>query len=133
MWSAHGIAAVSVGALLAAAAPCAGAAESSHLFVTTYPVGEGEQGKLLTFKLDQTALENVAESDACGAYPSWLTQAGSTLYCINEAWDNAKEGGLAALQIGDDSTLSLLGAAKTIGGPVSSIVYGDGKGLAVAE
>ena len=132
MRSAHGIAAASVGALLAAAAPCTGAAESTHLFVTTYPLGEGEEGKLLTLKLDQAALENVAESDACGPYPSWLTQDGDTLYCVDEAW-GAEEGAFAALQIGGDSTLSLLGGAKTIAGPVAAVVYGDGKGLALAE
>jgi hypothetical protein len=132
MRSAHGIAAVSVGVLLAAAAPCASAAESTHLFVTTYPLGEGEEGKLITLKLDQAALENVAESDACGPYPSWLTRDGDTLYCINEAW-GAENGDFAALKIGDGSTLSLLGGAKTIAGPVSAAVYGDGKGLAIAE
>lgn len=137
MRSAHGFAVASAGFLLAAAAPapapCPSSAEGTHLFVTTYPIGEGEKGKVVTFKLDQSTLENVAESDACGGFPSWLTQDGETLYCVNEAWDSTVEGGLAALQIGADSTLSLLGGAKTIPGPVAAIVYGDGKGVAVAE
>jgi hypothetical protein len=105
---------------------------SSLLYVTTYPVGDG-LGKVLTLKLDGTKLQSVGESDSCGPYPSWLTQAGSILYCVNEAW-GGDHGDLAALKIGSDLSLTKLSGGTTVGGPVSTIVYGaGGRGLAVAD
>ncbi|KAK4156520.1 Lactonase, 7-bladed beta-propeller-domain-containing protein [Chaetomidium leptoderma] len=130
MRTSHGIAvALSAGFRLATAAPCG---ESSLLWVTTYPVGAGA-GKLLTLKLDQATLQSVAESDTCGPFPSWLTQADDVLYCVNEAWGGAN-GDLSALQIADDLTLAKLSGGQTVGGPVSTHVYGEGgRGLAVAD
>ena len=130
MRTAHGIAlALSAGFRLATAAPCA---ESSLLYVTSYPIGSGA-GKVLTLKLDQTKLQTVAESDSCGPYPSWLTPAGNILYCVNEAW-GGQHGDLAALKVGDDLSLTKLSGGQTVVGPVSTIVYGDGgRGLAIAD
>jgi hypothetical protein len=131
MRTAHGIAvALSAGFRLATAAPCG--AESSLLYVTSYPIGSGA-GKVLTLKLDHTKLETVAESDSCGPYPAWLTPAGNILYCVNEAW-GGEQGDLAALKVGDDLSLTKLSGGKTVAGPVSTIVYGDGgRGLAIAD
>jgi hypothetical protein len=134
MRTSHGIAvALSAGFRLATAAPVDAPAASTHLWVTTYPPAEGQSGKVLTLKLEQSALSSAAESDACGAYPSWLTRAGDTLYCLNEAWPDAK-GGLFALGIGQGLDLSLLSKGDTIAGPVSTTIYGKGgRGLASAS
>ncbi|KAG7287846.1 hypothetical protein NEMBOFW57_007363 [Staphylotrichum longicolle] len=103
MRTAHGIAvALSAGFRLATAAPFA---ESSLLYVTSYPTGSGA-GKVLTLKLDQTKLETVAESDSCGL--------------------GGEKGDLAALKVGDDLSLTKLSGGPTVVGPVSTIVYGDG-------
>ncbi|KAK4126114.1 extracellular aldonolactonase [Parathielavia appendiculata] len=132
MRSSYGIAvALSAGLRLTTAAP-APRAESSLLYVTTYPVGQGA-GKLITLKQDQTSLQSVAESDSCGPFPSWLTQAGDILYCVNEAWGGAN-GDLSALKISDDFSLPKLSGGQTVAGPVSTVVYGKGgRGLAVAD
>jgi hypothetical protein len=136
MRTSHSVAvALGAGFRLAAAAPvCGGGSASDTLFVTTYPTGEGLTGELLTLKLEGSTLSAVGEgSDACGPYPSWLTQVDDVLYCVNEAWGGAN-GDLAALKIGDAGAFSVLSSAKTIGGPVSTIVYGnEGNGLAVAD
>jgi len=125
--------ALSTGFRLATAAPLEIRDESAHLWVTTYPAAEGQSGKVVTLKLDQAGLSSVSESDACGGYPSWLTQAGEVLYCVDEAW-GADSGSLSALQIGGDLGLTQLSSAQTIGGPVSTEIYGkDGRGLAVAD
>ena len=131
MRTAHGIAvALSAGFRLATAAPVS---PSDLLYVTTYPIGCGATGKVVTLKLDQLTLQNVAHSDSCGPYPSWLTQAKDILYCVNEAWGGDK-GDLHALKIADDLNLTSLSTGKTVGGPVSTTIYGKGgRGLAIAD
>ncbi|KAK4039118.1 Lactonase, 7-bladed beta-propeller-domain-containing protein [Parachaetomium inaequale] len=134
MRTSHSIAvALSAGFRLATAAPvCGGGGASDLLWVTTYPSGEGS-GKLLTLKLDQAKLQSAAESETCGPYPSWLTQVDDVLYCVNEAW-GGDHGDLASLKINDDLSFTKLSGGQTVGGPVSTIVYGkDGRGLAVAD
>ncbi|EAQ88010.1 hypothetical protein CHGG_04629 [Chaetomium globosum CBS 148.51] len=134
MRTSHGVAvALGAGFQLATAAPvCGGGSTSDTLWVTTYPIGDGA-GELLTLKLEGSKLSSVATSDTCGPFPSWLTQVDDVLYCVNEAW-GGQNGDLAALQIGADSSFTVLSSGKTVGGPVSTIVYGnEGRGLAVAD
>ncbi|KAL2131544.1 hypothetical protein VTI74DRAFT_4921 [Chaetomium olivicolor] len=123
--------ALSAGLRLANAAPCPGT--SSTLYVASYPSGQ-LKGGLTTLRLSQGRLESVGEaSDDCGPYPSWLTQAGNSLYCLDEAWANIT-GTVHSFKIGASSGISHLGSVETKKGPVSSIVYGDnGHGLAVAD
>jgi hypothetical protein len=124
-------AALLAGLELASAAPCAA---SSLLYVTTYPPDGQPSGKVTTLKLGTSSLESVASSDACGPYPSWLTQASDLLYCVNEAWGSTTGGVLSSLKISADGSLTKLNSIGTLGGPVSTIVYGDGgRGLAVAS
>jgi len=135
MRTSHGVAfALSAGVRLASAAPvCADGGASDLVWVTTYPTGTDTAGKLLTLKLDQGKLESVADSETCGPYPSWLTQAGDVLYCVNEAW-GGDHGDLYSLKINADNSFTELSSGQTVGGPVSTIVYGTGgKGLAVAD
>ncbi|KAK3906885.1 Lactonase, 7-bladed beta-propeller-domain-containing protein [Staphylotrichum tortipilum] len=131
MRTAHAIAVgLSAGFRLATAAPVS---PSDLLYVTTYPIGDGATGKVVTLKLDQSTLKTVANSDSCGPYPSWLTQAKDILYCVNEAWGGDK-GDLHALKIADDLSLTSLSTGKTVGGPVSTTIYGKGgRGLAIAD
>ncbi|KAK4103586.1 extracellular aldonolactonase [Parathielavia hyrcaniae] len=132
MRTSYGIAvALSAGLRLTSAAP-APRAEPSLLYVTTYPAGPGA-GKVITLQQDQSSLQSVAESDSCGPFPAWLTQAGDVLYCVNEAWGGAK-GDLSALKISSDLSLPKLSGGQTVAGPVSTVVYGkNGRGLAVAD
>lgn len=125
--------ALSAGFRLATAAPTHGCGSNSPLlFVTTYPAGDGE-GKLLTLKQTGSNLEVVGQSDACGPYPSWLTQDGDVLYCVDEAW-GGESGTLFSLKINANHTFTKLSDKETIVGPVSTVIYGEnGDGLAVAD
>jgi hypothetical protein len=131
-------AALAAGFRLAAAAPCpsgnAGAPSASdYLWVASYPIIWNQQGKLITLQLDGSNLKTIDASDACGTHPAWVTQAGDTLYCVNEWWGGAN-GTLSTLSVGSDLSLTKLGEAKTLPGPVSTALYGkDGHGLAVAN
>ncbi|KXX73474.1 hypothetical protein MMYC01_210551 [Madurella mycetomatis] len=130
MRTSHSIAAALSTGLGLASAACSA---SSFLYVTTYPTGEGSVGKVTTLSLSESGLESVAASDDCGPYPSWLTQAGDILYCVDEAWPSPN-GSLTSLQVGEDGLVSKLSSLPTFGGPVSTIIYGDGgRGLAVAD
>ncbi|KAH6635271.1 extracellular aldonolactonase [Chaetomium sp. MPI-SDFR-AT-0129] len=133
MRTSHGVAlALSAGLQLATAAPVCTRDDSGLFWVTTYPAEGAEAGSVYTLKLTDSKLEQVAESDACGPYPSWLTQAGDVLYCVNEAW-GGDHGNLTALQIGTDNSLTKLSGSETVGGPVNIAIYGKGNALAVAD
>lgn len=124
-------AALLAGFELASAAPTCGG--SSLLYVTAYsPSGPG---KVTTLKLSKDKLESVASSDGCGVNPSWLTQANDVFYCVDEAWNTPDTtSSISSLKIGADGSLTKLNSILTLGGPVSTIVYGTGgKGLAVAN
>jgi hypothetical protein len=63
-----------------------------------------------------------------------LTQAIDLIYFVNEAWGSTTGGVLSSLKISADGSLTKLNSIGTLGGPVSTIVYGDGgRGLAVAS
>jgi hypothetical protein len=130
MRTSHSIAAALAAGFGLACAECG--ASSSFLYVTSYPP-EGAVGKVTTLKLGDTGLESIGASEACGPYPSWLTQAGDILYCVDEAWPSPN-GSVTSLKVGSDGLLTKLSSLPTLGGPVSTIVYGDGgRGLAVAD
>lgn len=123
-------AALSVGFSLVNSAPCSGG--SPLLYVATYPKDDAA-GKVTTLQLGASSLKSLSTSDGCGPYPSWLTQAGDLLYCVDEAW-GVTAGTLSSLKIGDDGALTKLNSIPTLRGPVSTIIYGDGgRGLAVAN
>ncbi|KAK3688517.1 Lactonase, 7-bladed beta-propeller-domain-containing protein [Podospora appendiculata] len=108
--------------------------KSSLLYVTSY---EGDLTTLnftaSTHGASSASLQSAATTTACGKYPSWLTKAGSTLYCLDEAW-GSNNGSLVSFSISKDGALTKLSSVGTIGGPVSSVVYGEGgRGLAVAD
>ncbi|KAJ4300298.1 hypothetical protein N0V88_002971 [Collariella sp. IMI 366227] len=137
MRTTHAVAvALSAGLRLASAAPCSSA--SSTLYVSSFPPAAAEgapakPGSVTTFTLGQGGLKFARNTTECGTHPTWLTQAGNTLYCLDEAWPVPK-GGLHSFKIGADSGVSHLGKIETLGGPVSSVVYGEGgRGLAVAD
>ncbi|KAK1759339.1 Lactonase, 7-bladed beta-propeller-domain-containing protein [Echria macrotheca] len=81
----------------------------------------------------QAALRSLDVSGGCGDYPSWLTLAGDILYCVNENWPDPKNGSLSSFRVGPEGQLTLLSNVTTLGGPVYAVIYGEGKGLAVAD
>ncbi|KAL2264315.1 hypothetical protein VTK26DRAFT_7281 [Humicola hyalothermophila] len=119
------VAALSASFGLVDAAPCSGSAPL--LFVAAY------EGQVTTLQLGESTLQTLSTSDGCGPYPSWLTQAGDILYCINEAWPDPT-GSLSSLKIGNSGALTQLNSIPTLPGPVSIAVYGNNsRGVAVAN
>lgn len=101
------------------------------------------QGNVTTFNLTttvsdyttQATLQSVDISNGCGVYPSWLTldREGEALYCVDENWADANNGGLSSFRVGPEGQLTLLSNVTTRGGPVSAVVYGGGKALVTAN
>lgn len=91
----------------------------------------------LTLSLVETKkakLEVVASDAGCGLNATWLTldYPKSILYCLDEAYDQPN-GSLSSYKIESDGNLVQLDKVLTLGGPVSSVIYGHGgRGLAVA-
>lgn len=76
-------------------------------------------------------LTPLPKSDACGPTPSWLTQAGDILYCTDEGY-NVANTALVSLAIESAGTVVRMDKKDVVKGPVSSVLFGNGKALAVA-
>ncbi|KAG5999327.1 hypothetical protein E4U21_007064 [Claviceps maximensis] len=80
-------------------------------------------------------LRTMSSKNGCAGSPSWLTldPAESVLYCIDEGL-NSDNGSLSSFATSAHGDLKRLDKVKTLGGPVSGVLYGHGrKGLAVAH
>ncbi|KAK0629811.1 Lactonase, 7-bladed beta-propeller-domain-containing protein [Bombardia bombarda] len=112
-------------AALGLALPKGSLAESVLLYATSY------EGNLTTLSLTGSSLVPIASTKDCGAYPSWLTLVGSTLYCADESWGKPN-GTLTSFSVSQDGGLARLDTIDTTAGPVSAVVFGtNGGGLAV--
>jgi hypothetical protein len=87
----------------------------------------------LTLESGIPTLNTLATTDGCAPNPSWLTLEYSLLYCFDEGLGKPN-GSLSSYQIQDGGGYFLLDRIDTISGPVSSVLYGEGRrGLAVAH
>ncbi|KAG6036536.1 hypothetical protein E4U41_005605 [Claviceps citrina] len=80
-------------------------------------------------------LRTLSWTKGCAESPSWLTldRARSTLFCLDEGLTSAN-GSLSSFGTSANGDLRRLDRMPTLGGPVSSVVYGRGRrGLAVAH
>lgn len=120
-------------ALLAALAVLP-AASSSILYSSSYGGSVSALDLTLASASTPASLKIVASTKECSPDPSWLTldSAQSRLYCVGEGL-NSRNGSLSAFATSSNGSLSLVNKVDTIGGPVSSVVYGSGQGLAVAH
>lgn len=131
-------------AILAALAP--GLIAASRLHITSYGgtiKGVTVTGGVSTVELpvglaaERCATSEVqvltppAKSDACGPTPSWLTQAGDILYCTDEGF-TVTNTALVSLTIESAGTVVRMNKSDVVLGPVSSVLFGNGKALAVA-
>lgn len=106
------------------------------LYVTSY------SGTLTTLNLTLPAanasagsLQAIATNNGCAESPSWLTldHEKSVLYCLDEGL-TGPNGTLSSYKTSANGTLTQLHKVKTLSGPVSGVLYGDGgRGLALAE
>jgi hypothetical protein len=106
------------------------AASAALLYVTSFA---GDLSTLeLTANCSSATLTNVTVRLDSGFHPSWITQEGSTLYVTDESFSTVN-GTVTALEIGAAGELTFLNKTGTIGGPTNSVLYGEGRGLAVAD
>lgn len=111
-------------------------AAAVNLWATSYGGGVATlnlwQGGPGQYALNVTAFLNGTTS--CGPEASWLTKysAKNVVYCVDEAWGQPN-GSVTSFNISKDGTLALFDTQVTLGSPVSTVVYNDGKALAVAH
>ncbi|KAL4954463.1 Lactonase, 7-bladed beta-propeller-domain-containing protein [Aspergillus filifer] len=102
-----------------------GSSLASRLYTASY------DGKLTQLQLShaynhdsEPVLTKVAETNECGASPSWLMldEEYDILYCLDEGVDLPK-GGITSFEKNDDGSLTKVERRETITGPVSSAFY----------
>lgn len=108
-------------------------ASSANLYVSSYA------GTITTLQLSHAAiggysLDTIAVSDAATTSPSWLEKDASNgvVYMSDEGL-NTPNGSVSAYTTSKSGDLTLLEKYVSLPGPVSSIVYNGGKGLALAH
>lgn len=111
----------------------AAVATTTNLFVSSYA---GTISTLLLspetiggYSLTTTAVNTVAATN-----PSFLTrdELNGIVYSVDEGF-SGPNGSVSSYSSSKSGKLTLLGRTVTLGGPVSSVVYNGGKGLALAH
>lgn len=79
-------------------------------------------------------LKTLEFHDGCWPDPAWLEldKANSVLYCSDEGI-SARNGSLVSFRTSPLGTLEVLNKVETLKGPVSSVIYGGGKAMALAH
>lgn len=97
--------------------------------VTTLKLDKADAGG---YSLKQTAFLPGATS--CGAQSSWLTKDAwnDVIYCVDEAW-GLPNGTITSFKPSANGSLALFDTQKTLGSPVATVVYNDGKALVAAH
>jgi hypothetical protein len=114
------------------------APSASLLYVTSYA---GTLTTLTTLNLTtdattgQSSLKTVATSNVCPE-ASWITldYPNNTLYCLDEARSTPNSNSTVfRFKTNTDGTLTLADKVAVPNGAVSAVLYGAGKGLAIAS
>ena len=116
---------ISSGLLSLALAP---AASATILFATSY-----NDHAVTSLNLQGSSLSVVGKNLDCGSEPTWLTldKAASRLFCLNEGWGG--NASITSYRTKKDGSLDTKDVIPVLKSPVSSTLYGDAKGLAVAH
>ncbi|PMD35842.1 3-carboxymuconate cyclase-like protein-like protein [Hyaloscypha variabilis F] len=79
-------------------------------------------------------LTTTASNNGSGPQPSWLTKDSynDVIYCVDEAF-STPNGTVTAYTTSKSGPLTLIDSQPTVIGPVSTVVYNDGKALAAAH
>jgi hypothetical protein len=122
--------------IMRASLPLSGLVTSAaavNLYVSSYA------GTITSLQLNQASngsysLTQVAVNDGSAPNPSWLTkdECNGVVYCADEGL-TVPNGTLASYKTSASGELSHIDHHSVISGPVSSVVYNGGKGLAVAH
>ncbi|KAH8795096.1 3-carboxymuconate cyclase-like protein-like protein [Hyaloscypha sp. PMI_1271] len=120
-----------------AAAGLTTSAVAVNLFVSSY------SGIVTSLQLAPSAqgpgiggyvLTTTASNNGSGPQPSWLTKDpyNNVIYCVDEAF-STPNGTMTAYTTSKSGTLSLIDTQATVVGPVSTVIYNEGKALAAAH
>ncbi|KAF7872764.1 uncharacterized protein EAF02_008835 [Botrytis sinoallii] len=106
---------------------------TANLFVSSYI------GTISTLQLSRSlngsySLNTLSVNNVTTDNPSWLHKdpKNGILYCLNEGL-SVTNGSISSFTVADDGTLTLLGNGLTISGPVSSVLFNEGKTMAAAH
>lgn len=109
------------------------AVATTNLFVSSYA------GTISTLSLSPEAiggysLKTTSVNTVAQTSPSWLTkdELNGIIYSTDEGFFGPN-GSVSAYSASESGNLTLLGRTLTVSGPVSSVVYNGGKGLALAH
>jgi 6-phosphogluconolactonase (cycloisomerase 2 family) len=109
------------------------AVATTNLFVSSYA---GTISTLLLSPEDagNFSLKTVSVNTVAQTNPSWLTkdELNGLIYSTDEGF-SGPNGSVSAYSASNSGELTLLSRTPTLGGPVSSVPYNGGKGLALAH
>jgi hypothetical protein len=136
LWSSHTMLKSLGSAGLLLSLPLVTPSSATLLYVASYA------GTVTTLNLtlpsgnfSSASLEAISTSTGCATSPSWLTLdfPRSVLFCMDEGLTTPL-GSLTSFQTNVDGSLVQLDQLSVISGPVSGVIYGDGRdGLALAH
>ncbi|TVY60807.1 putative 6-phosphogluconolactonase [Lachnellula suecica] len=105
-----------------------------NLYVSSYTYGEITSLKLSKSANGSYTLTTVATNNGSSPSPTWLEKDKykDIVYGLDEGF-TSPNGSLSSYKTSSSGVLTQIDRHLTLGGPVSSIVYNGGKGLAVAH
>jgi hypothetical protein len=108
-------------------------AVATNLYVSSY-IGTITSLQLVQSRNGSYTLSQVAINNGSEPNPAWLTkdEYNDVVYCVDEGL-SVVNGSLASYKTSPSGVLTQIDRHSVINGPVSSIVYNGGKGLAVAH
>ncbi|CZS89140.1 uncharacterized protein RAG0_00582 [Rhynchosporium agropyri] len=111
----------------------AAVATTSNLFVSSY-AGTISSLSLSPAAIGGYSLKTTSVNTVAQTSPSFLNkdELNDVIYSVDEGF-SGPNGSVSAYTAADSGKLTLLGRSTTLGGPVSSVVYNGGKGLALAH
>lgn len=97
-------------------------------------------GTITSFSLDKAgsgnySLKQLGVINGSDPQPSWLEYRADkkVVYSLNEYWGDHTNGSIDVLKLAKDGSLQFVAKHILPNGPVSTISYNEGKGLAVAN
>jgi hypothetical protein len=108
-------------------------AVATNLYVSSY-IGTITSLQLIPSPDGSYSLRQVAINNGSEPNPSWLTKDhyNDVIYCVDEGL-TVPNGSLSSYKTSRSGVLSQIDRHTVISGPVNSVVYNDGKALAVAH
>jgi hypothetical protein len=106
---------------------------ATNLYVSSY-IGTITSLQLSRYPNGSYKLETVAVNHGSEPNPSWLTgdEYNGIIYCADEGL-TVPNGSLASYKTSTSGKLTQIDRHTVISGPVNSVIYNNGKALAVAH